>query len=130
MQQFHKIWNEMVLRRKSSSPARIVTALSVALALVAFLLAAPPLVGQTVSGTVSGTVTDPTGAIVPGAAVTVKNTDTGEIRRTGVSNSCRLLLDPRPPSWTHIRWIREGQGIPGGDFLPHRLRRVRHSPST
>jgi len=96
MQQFHKIWNEMVLRRKSSSPARIGTALSVALALVAFLLAAPPLVGQTVSGTVTGTVTDPTGAIVKGAAVTVKNSQTGELR-TGVSNDAGYFSIPALP---------------------------------
>ena len=40
---------------------------------------------QTVSGTLRGTVTDPNGAIVPNATVTVKNTETG-LERTAVTS--------------------------------------------
>lgn len=39
-----------------------------------------------VTGSISGTVTDPTGAVVPGARVTVKNVDTG-VAFTTVTNS-------------------------------------------
>ena len=37
------------------------------------------------SGTITGTVTDPTGALVPGATVIVRNTDTGIERKTETS---------------------------------------------
>jgi hypothetical protein len=50
------------------------------LQLVAFLLvAASPAFGQVGSGTITGTITDQTGAIVPGAPVEAKNTETGVI---------------------------------------------------
>src|SRR5579872_1828575 len=45
--------------------------------LVFVLLAALSLSAQTFRGTILGTVTDPSGAVVAGAKVTVKNTGTG-----------------------------------------------------
>ena len=39
-------------------------------------LAAAALFGQAGTGTITGTVTDPAGAVVAGAAVEVRNTDT------------------------------------------------------
>src|SRR3981189_3911 len=45
-------------------------------------LAAAPSGAQTFRGTILGTVTDATGAAVPGAAVTVRNVDTGLLRKT------------------------------------------------
>jgi len=42
-----------------------------------FLSAAISLQAQTITGSVTGTVTDPTGALVPNAKVTAKNTQTG-----------------------------------------------------
>ncbi|HUI56233.1 MAG TPA: carboxypeptidase-like regulatory domain-containing protein [Bryobacteraceae bacterium] len=53
----------------------------------ALLLTASLTMGQTLTtGDVAGVVKDPTGAVVPGAVVTLKSTDTGETR-TVVSNS-------------------------------------------
>ncbi len=47
--------------------------------LVVLALVGLPVFGQaTSSGTLTGTVTDPTGAVVPGASVTVTNNDTGQ----------------------------------------------------
>ena len=37
--------------------------------------------GQSTSGLITGTLTDPQGAVVPGATVTVKNLDTGLVRQ-------------------------------------------------
>ena len=44
---------------------------------VVCILAVGCLYAQNNSGTIQGTVTDPSGAVVPGAAITVKNMDTG-----------------------------------------------------
>jgi Carboxypeptidase regulatory-like domain/TonB-dependent Receptor Plug Domain/TonB dependent receptor len=52
------------------------------LAFAAVFLAVTIASGQTFRGTVLGTVTDETGAAVPGATVTVRNTDTGLLRTT------------------------------------------------
>jgi len=56
--------------------------------LVAFLVAsiAVPVLAQKITATIRGTVTDPSGSVIPGAKVTVKNEDTG-LTRTGESNS-------------------------------------------
>jgi len=90
---------------KSRGPASLVGGLlassRLAIALMAFLFMAGSLHGQTVAGTVTGTVTDPTGAIVPGATVTVKNTDTGELRST-VSNSTGFFSIPALPPGPYL----------------------------
>jgi Carboxypeptidase regulatory-like domain/TonB dependent receptor/TonB-dependent Receptor Plug Domain len=49
------------------------------------VMAAASLAAQTFRGTILGTVTDPTGAVVAGAQVAVKNTGTGQIRTTTTS---------------------------------------------
>jgi len=67
-----------------------------ALALVAFFLIGLPIHAQTVSGTVTGIITDASGAIIPNIAVSVKNTDTGEMR-TNVSNSAGIFSIPALP---------------------------------
>lgn len=53
--------------------------------LVAMLLVAAAMWGQTFRGTVLGSVTDPSGAVVSGAQVTVKNVNTGLTRTTTTS---------------------------------------------
>ncbi len=50
------------------------------LMLVVFLLSAGPLPAQRLDGSISGTVRDPSGAVVPGATVTIVNDQTGETR--------------------------------------------------
>src|SRR5262245_1366986 len=47
-----------------------------------FLLLSTFVFGQGTTGTISGTITDPQGAVVPGARVTIKNTETGLTRQT------------------------------------------------
>ncbi|HEY1217265.1 MAG TPA: carboxypeptidase-like regulatory domain-containing protein, partial [Bryobacteraceae bacterium] len=46
------------------------------------LLTGTPALAQSVTGSISGTVTDPTGAVIPGATITLTNTDTNQIIRT------------------------------------------------
>ena len=55
---------------------------SIARSLLLIPLLALVVSAQTFRGTILGTVTDPNGAIVPGAKVTVKNTSTGLERST------------------------------------------------
>lgn len=46
--------------------------------LAAFLISAGPAFAQSDNGSIVGTVTDQSGAVVPGAAITVTNTETGQ----------------------------------------------------
>src|SRR5207302_9072062 len=55
------------------------------LLVVFVLLSTAMLVGQTFRGTILGTVTDPSGAVVSGAKVTVRNVATGLERTTATS---------------------------------------------
>jgi len=48
--------------------------------LATILLSAGPLAAQRLDGTISGTVKDPSGAVIPGAAVTIVSDQTGETR--------------------------------------------------
>ncbi|HXE80030.1 MAG TPA: carboxypeptidase-like regulatory domain-containing protein [Vicinamibacterales bacterium] len=52
---------------------------------------------QAVTGTILGTVTDPTGAVLPGATVTVTNQDTG-FSRTVVSDAQGEYVTPQLPT--------------------------------
>src|SRR5437870_5202889 len=59
--------------------------LTLALVLFAAMLLSNPSFGQTVTGTISGVVTDPNGAIVAGANITLENDQTKD-KRDQVSN--------------------------------------------
>ncbi len=59
---------------------------AVAVVLFALLLAAMPAQAQITRGAILGTVRDTTGAVVPGATVTVTNADTNVVR-TGVTDA-------------------------------------------
>jgi hypothetical protein len=60
------------------------------------LLATASLSAQTFRGTILGTVTDPSGAVLPGAKVTVKNTGTGLERTTETSADGSYSLPELP----------------------------------
>jgi hypothetical protein len=70
--------------------------------LLVLLVAAPPLLPQNITaGDITGTVTDPSGAVVPGATVTLKSTDQGftKTAKTGGNGFYRFALLP-PGSYT------------------------------
>ncbi|MGI4827643.1 MAG: carboxypeptidase regulatory-like domain-containing protein, partial [Janthinobacterium lividum] len=93
-----------------SSPRRTLRrhtlALASALAYSATLSASFALLGdsaasaQVVGGTMTGTVVDPTGAVIPGAKVVVRNTDTGTVR-TLVSDLGGRFSAPSIPVGTY-----------------------------
>ena len=73
--------------------ARIIV---VSMSLVLVLLAATGLSAQTFRGTILGTVTDPSGAVIAGAKVTVKNVGTGLERTTETSADGSYSLPELP----------------------------------
>ncbi len=77
--------------------------------LVAVVLMAPSLMGQSlVSGDLAGTVTDPSGAVVPNATVTLKNNGTGETRTTTTNNSGGYRLSLLQPGSYTVSAIASG----------------------
>src|SRR5579863_671801 len=54
--------------------------------IVAFVLAAAAVYGQSIYATLTGEVSDSTGAVIPGANVTLRNEASGDVRKT-VTNS-------------------------------------------
>src|SRR5215813_1123327 len=59
-------------------------------------LACVPAMAQTTTGSIVGSVTDKTGALVPGAAITVTNTDTGSTNKTVTDSSGNYAVTPLP----------------------------------
>jgi outer membrane receptor protein involved in Fe transport len=67
------------------------------------LIAALVLIGtsvfaQTETGSISGTITDPSGAIVQGAKITVKNITTNAIRNTATNSAGNFTVTNLPPA--------------------------------
>src|SRR5207342_2104756 len=69
---------------------------------------AAPLSAQTFRGTILGTVTDPSGAVVAGAKVTVKNTGTGLERSTETSGDGSYSLPELPIGTYNVTVTQSG----------------------
>jgi hypothetical protein len=76
--------------------------------LVFVLLAAVSLSAQTFRGTILGTVTDPSGAVVAGAKVSVKNTGTGLERSTETSGDGSYSLPELPIGTYNVTVSQQG----------------------
>src|ERR1700730_4881117 len=76
--------------------------------LVFVLLAAVSLSAQTFRGTILGTVTDPSGAVVAGAKVTVKNVGTGLERTTDTSADGSYALPELPIGTYTVTVVQTG----------------------
>ena len=79
--------------------------LFMAFAVMLTCLTAHRLLAQADTGSITGTVTDPTGAVIQGAAVTATNTDDG-LKLTAVSNGTggfNILAVPRGNYWWRSR---------------------------
>jgi hypothetical protein len=80
--------------------------ISFALLLIAFLASVVP--AQTFRGTILGTVTDPNGAVVPGAKITVKNTSTGLERSTTTDDAGNYTVPELPIGPYEVRVEQTG----------------------
>ena len=87
------------MRRRNTRTAKGLGLVLAGLAILAFALPAP-LAAQAVSGTILGVVKDTSGAVVPGATVTLVNTGTG-LTRTVVSDAKGDYSAPSLPTGTY-----------------------------
>jgi hypothetical protein len=79
--------------------------------LVCFLSSSLPAVfAQTNSGAVSGTVTDPTGAVVPGATVTIQNPVSGYMQTAQANSSGAFHFANLPFNHYHLTAVATGFG--------------------
>jgi hypothetical protein len=65
---------------------------SAALAASLFVLLASPVEAQVLYGSIVGTVNDPTGAVVPGATITISDKSTGQSRETTTNEAGQYSL--------------------------------------
>ena len=72
----------------------------------AFTLLATPLFAQKITGTISGVVSDPTGAVVPQATVTIANTETGLVR-TVTTNEIGEYTAPDLPNGNYRITVKQ-----------------------
>src|SRR5882724_5999191 len=77
--------------------------------LVILLLLPMGVYGQTSgAGTISGALTDPSGSLIPGVTITIRNTDTG-VERTFTSNDAGLYTAPfLQPGHYEITAVKQG----------------------
>ncbi|HKW96301.1 MAG TPA: carboxypeptidase-like regulatory domain-containing protein [Bryobacteraceae bacterium] len=81
------------------------------------------LAGQTVTASLTGTVADSSGAVVPNATITLKNDNSGDIRRTVSNNEGYFTVAAIPPgSYSvtvdaagFVKWERTGLVFNSGD---------------
>src|ERR1700758_3187134 len=86
-----------------------------AVVLFAVLLCLPVLDAQTSKGILVGVVRDGTGAVLPGAQVTVNNQDTAETRKTTTDSEGAYRVDGINPGTYEVDITMEG-------FIPFRSR--------
>jgi len=72
------------------------SSLTLALACLVVLVAAESAGAQTVTGTLQGTVTDSSGAVLPGATITIRNDETGGVREV-ITNDVGFYAAPYLP---------------------------------
>ncbi len=76
---------------------------SLAIALMVSLMMLGVAIAQTSKGIVTGTVRDATGAVIPGATVTVTSQDTGETRTTTTTSTGAYRVDAINPGLYRVR---------------------------
>src|ERR1700691_6537039 len=87
----------------------------VLLAVCVILTIAPSLMAQTAgSGALTGVVSDSTGAVVPGATVTVTSVDTGQVRTASTGQDGSYTVNLLPPGNYQVKFEASGFQTGGG----------------
>ena len=81
---------------------------AVLFSLLALVLCLPPAHAQTSKGILVGVVRDTTGAIVPGAEVTIINQETGETRTTTTGDDGSYRVDAISPGTYEVNVTAQG----------------------
>jgi hypothetical protein len=89
------------------SEERIMPRLQKVALLLVLISIASLVVGQTDTGRVVGTITDTTGAVIPGAAVTVTNSGTAHAISVETNNSGEYVVNALPPGKYHVEIKKE-----------------------
>jgi hypothetical protein len=82
---------------------------------VLVLLLGGAVLAQVYTGSVTGVVTDPSGAVVPGAQVTVTDSDKGFAYRAVTDSAGRYLIRPLPPGKYRLEIAAAGFRAPGAE---------------
>src|ERR1051326_588848 len=77
---------------------------------VALFFCAVALWAQTDRGSITGTITDATGAVVPQAAIELRNIDTGAVYSSGTSATGNFVIQGLPIG-THYQLTVTAQGF-------------------
>ena len=94
-------WTSKCFPRETNSQAGLVRPAALLLGLAIMLLASPWAGAQVLYGSLTGTVTDKTGAVIPGVAITLTNQETGAVRGASADGSGNyLLLDVLPGTYS------------------------------
>jgi hypothetical protein len=78
------------------------------------------------SSSITGNVTDPTGAVIPGAAISLVNVDTGATRNVVADSQGRYTMEQLAPGFYKITAKATGFG----DFVVERLELLVNQPAT
>lgn len=92
-------------KTKSTSPVRVALPFFTALL---FLLVVQFASGQGITGSITGTVTDPSGAVVVGATVTVHDVNTNSIRTVKSSDAGTFTVTQLPPGLYSVKVEKSG----------------------
>src|SRR5215469_6790630 len=87
---------------------RLQVRIALALLSLALLFCAPVLNAQTSKGILVGVVRDPTGAVLPGAEVTIVNQDTSETRKTTTDSAGAYRVDAINPGTYEVDVTAQG----------------------
>src|SRR5512133_3225084 len=74
-------------------------------------LALPVLFGQSDVARIVGTVADATGAVIPGATVSVKNENTGQTRQASANEQGRFTVTPLLPAVYSVKVESAGMAV-------------------
>jgi hypothetical protein len=71
-------------------------------------MAGQPGLGQGITGSITGTVTDPSGSVVGGAAVTIRQEETDAIRKVTTSDAGTYTVPQLPPGHYDVKVAKTG----------------------